>query len=259
MLYKLKGFPEQDEIVLCKVTKIFPNSVFVDLLEYGKQGMVHISEVSPGRIRNLRDFVSENRQIICKVLSVNEEREHIDLSLRRVNSSQRKEKLEEVKQELKAENLIQMLSKKLGQPIEKIYQKVAEKVLKDYSYLYLCFRDVAAEEASLEELGIEKKLAQELTEVIIEKFKPKKIIVQGEIRLSTYDENGLDKIKNVLMSIEKLSQNIKLRYLGAGRFKIVIEEDDYQAAEKILKKAEQIVEKFKDKISEAVIEREKKE
>jgi|SRR3989344_2584793 len=259
MLYKLKGFPEQDEIVLCKVTKIFPNSVFVDLLEYGKQGMVHISEVSPGRIRNLRDFVSENRQIICKVLSINEEREHIDLSLRRVNSSQRKEKLEEVKQELKAENLIQMLSKKLGQPIEKIYQKVAEKVLKDYSYLYLCFRDVAAEEASLEELGIEKKLAQELTEVIIEKFKPKKIIVQGEIRLSTYDENGLDKIKNVLMSIEKLSQNIKLRYLGAGRFKIVIEEDDYQAAEKILKKAEQIVEKFKDKISEAVIEREKKE
>ena len=153
MLYKLKGFPEQDEIVLCKVTKIFPNSVFVDLLEYGKQGMVHISEVSPGRIRNLRDFVSENRQIICKVLSVNEEREHIDLSLRRVNSSQRKEKLEEVKQELKAENLIQMLSKKLGQPIEKIYQKVAEKVLKDYSYLYLCFRDVAAEEASLEELN----------------------------------------------------------------------------------------------------------
>src|SRR3989344_600936 len=249
MLYKINGFPEQDEIVLCKVTKIFPNSVFVDLLEYGKQGMVHISEVSPGRIRNLRDFVSENRQIICKVLSINTEREHIDLSLRRVNSSQRKEKLEEIKQELKAENLIQMLSKKLDQPIEKMYQKVSEKVLKEYSHLYLCFRNVAAGEASLEELGVEKKLAQELTEVILEKFKPKKIIIQGEIKLSTYDENGLEKIKNLLSNVEKLSKNIKLRYLGAGRYKLVIEEEDYQVAEKTLKRIEQAVEVFNNKIS----------
>src|SRR3989344_7970609 len=224
MLYKLKGFPEQDEIVLCKVTKIFPNSVFVDLLEYGKQGMVHISEVSPGRIRNLRDFVSEGRQIICKVLSINTEREHIDLSLRRVNSSQRKEKLEEIKQELKAENLIQMLSKKLDQPIEKIYQKVSEKILKEYSHLYLCFWDVAAGEASMEKLGVEKKIAEELTEAVLEKFKPKKVIVQGEIVLNTYDDNGLDKVKSLLMSVEKLSKTITIRYLGAGRYKLAIEE-----------------------------------
>ena len=64
MLYKRTGLPEQDEIVLCKVTKIFPNSVFVDLLEYGKSGMIHISEGSPGRIRNLRDYVTIGRQIV---------------------------------------------------------------------------------------------------------------------------------------------------------------------------------------------------
>jgi len=74
MLYAIEGYPEEDEIVLCKVTKIFPNSVFVELLEYHKPGMVHISEVSPGRIRNLRDFVSVDRQIICKILSVNKEK-----------------------------------------------------------------------------------------------------------------------------------------------------------------------------------------
>ena len=49
MLYYKEGMPEEDEIVLCKVTKIFPSSVFVELLEFNKQGMVHISEISPGR------------------------------------------------------------------------------------------------------------------------------------------------------------------------------------------------------------------
>ena len=92
MFYKREGILEQDEIVLCKVTKIYPNSVFVQLLEYNDSGMVHISEVSPGRIRNLRDYVSIGRQIVCKVLRIDRERGHIDLSLRRVNSNQRKEK-----------------------------------------------------------------------------------------------------------------------------------------------------------------------
>jgi len=62
MLYQRKGIPEENEIVLCKVTKIYPNSVFVDLLEYAKPGMVHISEVSPGRIRT------------CAILSVKADR-----------------------------------------------------------------------------------------------------------------------------------------------------------------------------------------
>src|SRR3989339_1873960 len=98
MLHHKKGYPEEEEIVFCKVTKIFPNSVFVEILEYGEQGLVHISEIAPGRIRNLRDYVSEGRQIVCKVLRIDRQRGHIDLSLRRVNSTQRGEKLEQIKQ-----------------------------------------------------------------------------------------------------------------------------------------------------------------
>jgi len=63
MLLKKEGFPEEDELVLCTVTKIFHNGVFVDLDEYNKGGMIHISEVSPGRIRTLSDFVKEGTKI----------------------------------------------------------------------------------------------------------------------------------------------------------------------------------------------------
>ncbi|MBI2112597.1 S1 RNA-binding domain-containing protein [Candidatus Woesearchaeota archaeon] len=259
MFYLHKGKPEEDEIVLCKVTKIFPNSVFVELLEYGESGMVHISEVSPGRIRNLRDFVSEGRQIVCKVLRIDRERGHIDLSLRRVNSSQRKEKLDEIKQEIKAESLISNLAKKLKQPVEKLYKEVTNAIFKEYSHLHLCFWDVVSGEVDLKKIGLEKTLAEELTKAVLDKFKPDKIYIRGEILLQTYHANGIERIKNTLSQVEKVSQNIKITYLGAGRYKMVIEDVDYKPAEKNLTKVVEIIEKFNDKMSQASYQREKTE
>ena len=260
MMYRLPGYPEIDEIVLCQVTKIFPNSVFVDLLEYeGKSGIVHISEVSPGRIRNLRDFVSLGRQIVCKVLRIDRERGHIDLSLRRVNSTQRGEKLEQIKQELKAESLVKNLSTKLKTPFEKLYDQISKLILKEYSYLYPCFKEVAAGEITLAKLGFDKQLAAELEVAIIEKFRPKKVLIAGEIKVQSYAPQGVEQIKKLFSTLEKISETIKLSYLGGGRYKVMIEDFDYKSGEKTMKKIEEILSKFNDKFSVGVLERGKNE
>lgn len=260
MYYKKYGFPGVDDIVLCKVTKIYPNSVFVDLLEYERlSGIIHISEVSPGRIRNLRDYVSVGRQIICKILRVDREKGHIDLSLRRVNSTTQREKSDEIKQEIKSEQLVKNLATKLKIKPEVLYKKVTSKVFEEYSHLHLCFRDIVDEECDLEKLGLEKSLATEITEAVIDKFKPKKITIEGEIRLKTYYNNGVERIKKVLGEVGEVSETISLSYLGAGRFKMIIEDFDYKPAEKTIKKVVGILEKFNDKKSTAEFEREKKE
>ncbi|MBI2673100.1 S1 RNA-binding domain-containing protein, partial [Candidatus Woesearchaeota archaeon] len=107
MLYKKKGLPEEGELVLCTVKKILPHSVFVNIDDYENlEGMIHISEISPGRIRNIRNFVIEGKKLICKVLTTNKERQQVDLSLRRVSISLRKEKNQEYKQEQKAEKIL---------------------------------------------------------------------------------------------------------------------------------------------------------
>ena len=258
MFYHRSGMPEEEEIILCKVTKILPSSVFVDLLEYpGKSGLVHISEVSPGRIRNLRDFVSEGRQIVCKVLRIDLERGHIDLSLRRVNSNQRLEKLDEIKQELKAEALVKNLAKKLNRPVEPLYDEISQKVFKEYSHLYLCFKDVAAETFSLDKIGLEQKLSGELTGAILDKFKPAKIIIRGEIKLQTYHANGVDHIQSILGRVEQVSPTVIISYLGAGRYKLTLEDVDSKLAEKHLEKVVEIIAAFNDKLSTASFEREK--
>lgn len=251
MLYRRQGLPEEDEIVLCKVTKLFPNSVFVDLLEYDDSGMVHISEIAPGRIRNLRDYVELDRQIVCKVLRMDRQTGHIDLSLRRVNSTERRQKLEEIKQEQKAESLLANLAKKLNLPLAQLYDQVAQKVLPHYSHLFLCFKDIVAGKTDLEKLGLGSSLAQELTRAVLDKFKPPKISFSGEIKLSTYIPNGLDKIRKILAEIQQLSPTVNIFYLGAGRYKFTLEEYEYKPAEKILQKIQQLLEKFNDKLSQS--------
>lgn len=255
MLYKRSGLPEEEEIVLCKVTQILPNSVFVELLEYDDTGMVHISEIAPGRIRNLRDYVSPERQIVCKVLRVEHQTGHIDLSLRRVNSTERREKLEEIKQEQKAETLISNLAKKLEMPLQQLYQKVTQKVFPTYSHLYLCFKEVVSGGVDLEGLGLDKKITEELTAAIKEKFKPPKIVLAGEIKLVTYASEGLAKIKQTLREIQKVSSNLNLFYLGGGRYKLTLEDYSYKPAEKNLQQVQKILEKFNDKISTASFSR----
>ena len=54
-----------------KVTGITKFGAFVEL-PGGKTGMVHISEVAPTYVKEIRDYVTENQMVKVKVLSINE-------------------------------------------------------------------------------------------------------------------------------------------------------------------------------------------
>ena len=77
--------------------------------------------------------------------------------------------------------------------------------------------------------------------------------------LQTYLPEGIEKIKATLIGIENITPHLTLSYLGAGRYRLVIEEEDYKPAEKHLEKVEELLGKFRDKLSTAVLEREKQE
>ena len=94
MYFKKQGFPREGEIVVCTVRKIMRTTVFVDLDGYiNREGIIHISEISPGRIRTIRDYVKEGKKVVCKVLRKNERYGNLDLSIRRVTTGQKLKKL----------------------------------------------------------------------------------------------------------------------------------------------------------------------
>jgi translation initiation factor 2 subunit 1 len=234
MLLKRTGWPEEGELVMCTVTKVTGNSVFCNLDEYGRSGMIHISEVSPGRIRNLRDFVSEGRVVVCKVIGIDRERGYIDLSLRRVSEMMRQEKMNENKQEQKAEKIIEVVAKSLKIPAKQLYDAVSSKALEKYPFLYNAFEDVVLNSKSLSELGIDKKYADALDEAVKQKIKPPKIEISGTFRISTYAPDGIDVIKAALKPVEE-TKDVSLSYLGNGQYHLKITAGDYKSAEKTLK------------------------
>lgn len=72
---------EVGSILEGKVTGITKFGAFVEL-PGGKTGMVHISEVAPTFVKEIRDFVTENQTVKVKVLSISEEGK-ISLSMKK--------------------------------------------------------------------------------------------------------------------------------------------------------------------------------
>ncbi len=257
MLLKKQGFPEESEIVLCTVTSVRYNSVFVNLNEYNHSGMIHISEISPGRIRNIRDYVKEDKVIVCKVLRINKERGYIDLSLRRVNEGQRRAKVDEIKKEQKAEKIIELVAKKLKRDIKDVYKEVSDKVLKKYDLLCSCFEDVAEKKITLEEMDIPKKLSKELKEVIDQKIRPVEVSIKGNIKLVSYTPNGVEIIKEALK--KGMNKDIEILSISGGKYSIKVKAHNYKTAEKLLKESTDAIISYAEKNNiKASFEREEK-
>jgi len=238
MLLKKEGFPEEDELVMCTITKVQFHSVFAQLDEYDKGGMIHISEVSPGRIRNIRDFVKEGKKVVCKVLRVNPEKGHIDLSLRRVAETQRRNKVDELKQEQKAEKILEFVAKDLNVPLKKLFEGISNNISKKYSSLNEFFQAVVADNSLIKDSGLDAKDAKKLEEAIKIRIKEAAVKIEGKLKLTSFAPDGVDIIREALKKAEEAAKgNIMIKYLGAGSYNIAISAKDYKEAEKLLKEA----------------------
>jgi len=76
----------QDATVEGVVSRVADFGAFVELTT-GVEGLIHISEMSSARVRAVTDVVSEGDTVRAKVLSVDEEKRRISLSLKALESS----------------------------------------------------------------------------------------------------------------------------------------------------------------------------
>ncbi|MBI2144218.1 S1 RNA-binding domain-containing protein [Candidatus Woesearchaeota archaeon] len=242
MLLKREGFPGEDDLVFCVVTSVQSHSVFVRLEEYGISGMIHISEVAPGRIRNIRDYVVENKPIVCKVIGVNSERGHVDLSLRRVTESQRRAKVNDVKQEQKAEKIVELVAKQLAMPAQDLYAQVLEKVSDKFSSVFEAFMAVAKGDVMISELKLPKQASDALEEAVMQRIKPPVVELKGSLSLTSYSADGVSIIKEALKQV--LHEGASILYAGGGTYILKVTAENYKSAEQVIGKASSAALKF---------------
>lgn len=77
---------EVGDVLTGKVTGVQPYGAFVALDEQ-TQGLVHISEITYGFVKDVNDFLSVGEDIQVKVLEVDDEQKKISLSIRELQEA----------------------------------------------------------------------------------------------------------------------------------------------------------------------------
>ncbi len=206
-------------MVLCTVDRISGTVVFVKIEGEEREGSIILSEIAPGRIRNLREYVIPKKKIVCKVLKSTGET--VSLSLRRVTPKERKEVMDEYNQE---RSYVSILKSIIGEKSDKIISEITKE-----DRLFKFFEESRTDPKKLERL-IGKEDSKKVLDIILDQ-KKKNIIIKRTIYLKTPEPNGIYTIKNILES----PKDIEIKYISAGKYSLKIETEDGKKGEQKLK------------------------
>ena len=234
-------WPEVGELVISTVNKITNYGAYVTLDEYNKEGFLHISEISSGWIRNIRNHIREGQKVVLKVLRVNPERNQIDLSLRRVTQREKREKILLWKRSRKTESLLRSASQKLGLTLEELYEKISDPIEKSFSDIYEGLEAAAREGVEvLLRIGIPKEVAEALTSIAKERIKVSTVKVKGVLNLTCMKSDGVLRIKEALLKAKesgyKRGSNIRIYVIAPPKYQVEVTAKDYKEANAILKR-----------------------
>ena len=244
MVRKSQEFPDEGELIVGTVYKVLSYGAFAKLEEYpGKEAFIHISEVSSGWVKNIRDHVKENQKIVCRVLRVNHKKGHVDASLKRIREDQRTKKIQHWKIEQKAEKFLELSAKSLNKTLDDAYNEVGYDLMDIFGDVYGAFETAADEgSSSLIEEDIPEDWAQAITEVAKKNITPPEIHISGYVDIETFVPDGVDVIVSALKAAEDNDgedEEIIVQCVGAPRYRITVKSTNYIFAEKALKAAAQ--------------------
>ena len=236
-----KEYPEEGDLVVGTVVKVQGFGAFVNLDEYSsKEGFIHISEIATGWIKHIRNHIREKQKVVCKVLRVDTAKNHIDLSLKRVNEHQRREKIQEWKNSQKAEKLFEMVAENLGKSTTQCYKEFGNDLIKKYGFLYNAFEECAYDCKTLINDGFDGEWLKEFELIAKDNIAIPFVDIKGLIIMNSWDSEGIIHIRDALLLAEKSEYEdveIKIKYIGAPRYLITIKAPDYKIAEDQMKKA----------------------
>ncbi len=201
----------EGDIIICTVKDVVKTTVFVET-ETGIKGSIVFSEVAPGRIRNIREYVVPNKIIVCKVLDSRDD--HLFLSLRRVKEKERKELIEQYKKEKSYHSIFKKI---IGEESEKIISNIKSE------HNLIEFLESARKNPKLLEKYFDKSQISKIEKVISEKKEKDKEIKQ-EFTLKSKEPNGIKVLKEILSIYDNII------YLGSSKYVIKITSNDLKKA-----------------------------
>lgn len=257
-----REFPENGELVVCSVTSVKNFGAFVTLDEYeGKEGFIHVRDIASGWVKYVRDFIREGQKVVCKVLGVDSQKGHIDLSLKSVNDHQKREKVQQWKNEKKAEKLVEIIADRLSISVDDAYDEFGNELTEVYDTLYGAFEAIAANPDELRD-DYKGDWVETFIEVAKENVTLPYVEIDAILEMKTLKSEGIEDIRTALKAgLDAAGEDAKVSItsVGSPKYRIVITADEYKTAEDVLKKISNAAIKSLTKAGgEATLKRESK-
>lgn len=174
---------------------------------------------------------------MCKVIKAKKDNSAIELSLKSVTEERRRDRLQEWKNEQRAQQMLRFLSEKINMGQDET-QELGEQLIDAFGSLYTAFEEAALNEGSLANAGFEGPWIQEFTALAVENIIPPFVELRGTIELQTSSSEGIHIIRDALLKIEEFSDekkeiSVTCHYDGAPNYRIELKAPDFKTAEKV--------------------------
>ena len=232
-------FPEEGELVVGTVTSIRNFGAFVTLDEYAnREAFIHLSEVAAGWVKYIRDHVREGQKIVARVLRIDPAKNQIDLSLKRINDHQRREKVQAWKNEQRAMRLAEQVGTALGKPAEEAIAGFGPTLVERYGSLFGAFEVASADPKRFQKENEKSAWVAAFLQVAQENIVPPHVTILGTLELSDPQPDGVEHVRAALEAAESVDpSSVQVQYVGAPRYRVRVEAGQYKKAEETLKKA----------------------
>ncbi|MCX8200373.1 MAG: translation initiation factor IF-2 subunit alpha, partial [Candidatus Micrarchaeota archaeon] len=230
-----KGLPKEGELVIATIKKIFPYGAFCSLDEYDNaEAFLHVSEIAPRWIKNIHEHIKEGQKVIAKVHRYVQEKNQVDLTLKRVAENERVWKREQYRRANRGQKLLEIAAKKLKKDKAKFAEEIAKELEENFGSVYSAFEALSfdTEKARAKLDKIPEKTLKVLESIAKENIKKQKISISRNIKLECFEPDGVKKIKEAIGSLKSSKVALSVKYIGAPIYRIDIECDDYKKAEK---------------------------
>jgi len=231
--------PEEGELVVGTVTSIRNFGAFVTLDEYNKrEAFIHLSEVAAGWVKYIRDHIREGQKIVARVLRVDPAKNQIDLSLKRINDHQRREKVQAWKNEQRAIRLVEQVASALGKTGEETLDLIAPSLVEKYGSLFGAFEIASADPKRFQKENEKSAWSAAFLKVARDNILPPSVTILGTLEVSDRAADGVDHVRAALAAAEAVdAEAVEVQYVGAPRYRIRVQAAQYKQAEETMKRA----------------------
>ncbi|MCW6166937.1 MAG: translation initiation factor IF-2 subunit alpha [Thermoplasmatales archaeon] len=233
------AFPEEGDLVVATVSAIRNFGAVVTLDEYGKrEAFIHLSEVAPGWVKYIRDHIREGQKVVARVLRVDAAKGQVDLSLKRINDHQRREKVQAWKNEQRAMRLLDQVAKALKISSNEATDLFASDLVSRYETLYGAFEVASADPKRFQKENEKSNWASAFLKVARDNIQPPHVSIRGVLEVQDLAPDGVAHVRRALEAAEASDPtSVTVQYVGAPRYRVVVEASQYKQAEETLKRA----------------------